>query len=291
MNFFQAVLLGIIQGLTEFLPISSDGHLALASKLFGLTESIGAESMLTFAIFLHFPTLLAIFAFFWRDIVALASSLLPKHRDRKADRRLVLVIVIGTIATGIIALLLEDFVAPASGSYSAIGFGFLLTTLRLALGEGLSRAATRSTHLLDLPDGDGPDVEHAASGLELWKSLPLGIAQGLAVMPGVSRSGSTIAAGMLSGLKREDAARFSFLLGIPIITLATLKDGVDVVTGSAVLPPWPIALAGFIAAGASGYFAIWWLLKLVKNHSLYWFAAYTGLLGTAILVLGILGWG
>jgi len=111
--------------------------------------------------------------------------------------------------------------------------------------------------------------------------------QGIAALPGVSRSGSTIAGGMLFKLSREDAARFSFLLGIPIITLAAAKDGFDVIQGASSLPGSPVALAaGFVAAGLAGYFAIWGLLRFVKNHSLYWFAAYTGVLGTVMLLSG-----
>ena len=117
------------------------------------------------------------------------------------------------------------------------------------------------------------------------KLAVIGLLQGLAVLPGLSRSGSTISGGMFFRLSREDAARFAFLLGIPIIALAAAKDALDVLGGTSHLPGTPAALiVGFLAAGLAGYAAIWGLLKFVKTHSLYWFAAYTGVLGTVMLL-------
>lgn len=287
MTLFDAVVLGVTQGLTEFLPISSDGHLSL------VFIGLGIEYDQSFIILLHFATLLAIVAYFWRDVLELASSVLPKNRHRVGDRRLVALILIGTFVSGLVALGLKDIVEPASKSLVWIGAGFLFTTAIMTVGELLGSTMRRSAH----PSSDHhaspdvPEVEQAAAELPFWKALPIGLAQGLAVLPGVSRSGSTIASGMLSGLRREDAAKFSFLLGIPIITLAAVLDATDLVRGASSLPPLSRSLAGFAAAGLSGYFAIWWLLRIVKKYPLYWFAAYTGVLGVAILYLGISGRG
>lgn len=264
MTVLQATLLGIVQGLTEFLPISSDGHLAVAYHLLHRSPN------LTFEVFLHAATLIAMVVYFRADILRLLSALMPKNAAMKAERRVVVLIIIGTAISGAIALALGPYIEPLSNSMVWVGLGFLATAALLTLGEILDR---RTAHLA------GPeDLRVPSAGL-------VGFMQGLAVLPGVSRSGSTIAAGMMTGLSREQAARFSFLLGIPIIALAASKDGVDLLGGQASLPGVAASAAGFVAAGVAGYLAIAGLLALVRRHSLYWFAAYTAVLGTAMLLL------
>ncbi len=264
MNVLQAALLGIIQGATEFLPVSSSGHLALTYNL------LGQKPNLSFEVFLHAATLIAMVAYFRADIVRLLSALLPGNKDRAADRRLVLYIVIGTGISGVLALAMSPYVERISESMTWVACGFLATAALLTLSETLSRRNAS----IEGPDKLGP-----------VKTGFIGLLQGIAVLPGVSRSGSTIAAGMFSGLSREDAARFSFLLGIPIITLAAAKDTLDVIGGTSSLPGVVPSVVGFAAAGISGYLAIAWLLSLVKRRSLYWFAVYTAVLGTAMLLL------
>jgi undecaprenyl-diphosphatase len=272
LSVLQAVILGVVQGLTEFLPISSDGHLAVTYQIFGMAPNLSYE------VFLHGATLIAMFAYFWRDVLRLLASLLPANKEQAGDRRLVLLIVIATAISAVIALALGDVIEPLAASATAVGIGFLITTAFLVIAEVVDRGAA----MLESADKLG--------------FVPLGVIavlQGVAALPGVSRSGSTIAGGMFFKLSRADAARFSFLLGIPIITLATMKDALDVIQGASHLPGTPVALiAGFTAAGLAGYFAIWGLLRFVKNHRLYWFAAYTGVLGTVMLFSGtILGRG
>jgi len=262
-NVLQAAILGIVQGLTEFLPISSDGHLAVAYRL------IGERPDLTFEVFLHAATLIAMVIYFRADIVRLASSLLPKNAERKDDRRLVGMIVIATGISGVLALALSPYIEALSDSMTWVGVGFLVTAALLTLGETLAKQ----------------ELSGGMERLKLHHIGFIGVLQGLAVLPGVSRSGSTITAGMLSGLSREAAARFSFLLGIPIITLAAAKDGLDLLQGNVHLPGIIPSTVGFVAAGVSGYLAIALLLSIVKRHSLYWFAAYTAVLGTAMLLL------
>ena len=265
MTVLDAIVLGIVQGLTEFLPISSDGHLAITYKLLGLSPN------LSFEVFLHAATLIAMFWYFRHDVIELASSILPKHKDRTADRRIVAFIVLATAISAVIALVLGPYLEELSSNMVAVAVGFFITTILLVLAEAVTHGAARIA---------------SADKLKPLSVSAIAVLQGIAALPGVSRSGSTIAGGMLFGLKRDQAARFSFLLGIPIITLAALKDGVDVITGPLSLPGTTLALAlGFIASGLAGYFAIWGLLRFVKNHRLYWFAAYTGLLGTVILIL------
>ncbi len=265
MTIYEAIVLGIVQGLTEFLPISSDGHLAITYKLLGVSPN------LSYLVFLHAATLLAMFWYFRHDIIELSASLLPKNADRKGDRRLVLYLVIGTAVSAVIALALGPHLEAFSENMVIVALGFYVTTILLVVAEALTHGEAKVA---------SPDR------LKPLSVAVIAVFQGIAAMPGVSRSGSTIAGSMLFGLKREQAARFSFLLGIPIITLAALKDGFDVIRGTSHLPgSVPVLAFGFIASGLFGYFAIWGLLRFVKNHPLYWFAVYTGVLGTAILVL------
>lgn len=262
MSFLESVALGIVQGVTEFLPISSDGHLAL------VTQILGREPNLSFVIFLHGATLLAIYAYFMRDILRLIAAWLPRDWDGSRDeRRIGLLIVAGTVVTGVVALALEPVVEPMSGSPVWVGVWFLGTALVLALAEILA------------PRTAGRPAERLSFGRMAF----IGLMQGLAVLPGLSRSGTTISGGMMAGLRREEAARFSFLLGTPIITAATLKDLLDIVSGSASLPPAAVSTAGFVAAGVSGYVAVAFLLRLVKTKTLYGFAAYTAVLGVILL--------
>lgn len=265
---FQSLVLGVVQGLTEFLPVSSDGHLAVAYRLLSLKPN------LSFEVFLHAATLAAMVTYFWRDIVHYASALMPRHKSRTADRRMVLWIVMATAVSAVIALLLKPALEPLAANMVAVAAGFFGTALLLVAAEALNR-------------GDGRVAEGA--DLKPLSVALVGVFQGLAALPGLSRSGSTTAGGMFFGLKREQAARFSFLLGIPIIALAAAKDGLDVVQGASRLPGTPLSLIlGFAAAALSGYLAIWGTLAFVKKHSLYWFAAYTAVLGAILLATAIL---
>lgn len=269
MNAVQAIILGIIQGATEFLPISSDGHLALAYRMMGLTPD------LTYEVFLHGATLIAMFVYFRTDIVRLLSAWLPSNKARSADdRRLGMLIIVGTFVSGVFALLIKPVVEPMSANMLWVGVWFLGTAALLAIAESMSSRTP------SIPRTERLSVPRVAF---------VGILQGLAVLPGLSRSGSTIAAGMLSGLSRENAARFSFLLGMPIITLAAAADAVDVLKGHSSLPPLAISIPGFIAAGVAGYLAVWGLLRLVRARRLYGFALYTSLLGTVLIVLSATG--
>lgn len=265
MTVFQAVVLGIVQGLTEFLPISSDGHLAITYRLLGQSPN------LSFEVFLHAATLIAMFWYFRHDIVDLLSSLLPKNAERKAERKLVVFLVLATAVSAVIALALGPYLEGFSKNMVIVAAGFYVTTILLIVAEAMTHGEAK----IESPDR-----------LKPLSVAVIAVFQGIAALPGVSRSGSTIAGSMLFGLKRDEAARFSFLLGIPIITLAALKDGVDVIQGASRLPgSLPVLVLGFLASGLCGYFAIWGLLRFVKNHRLYWFAAYTGVLGTVILIL------
>jgi undecaprenyl-diphosphatase len=244
----QALVLGIVQGLTEFLPVSSDGHLAITYRLFGQMPD------LTFEVFLHFATLLAMVVYFRGDILVLLKSLLPAGKG-SAERRLVWIIVLATGVSGVLALLMKRLVESANTSLVAIGAGFLVTAVALAGAELLSRRVSSRA-----PDELG------------WRrAAAVAVAQACATLPGVSRAA---------------AARVSFLLGIPIIAAANIYELKDVFAGAA-FPGVGTSLIGFIAAAAVGYVAIAALLSVVRRRPLYMFSVYTACVGLAVIVWGL----
>lgn len=274
MGLLEAIVLGITQGITEFLPISSDGHLILVPALFGWRR-FG----LGFDVVLHAATLLATVAYFRRDVWRLITAVFSKSAERASDRRLAWFLVLATVPSAVIALAAEPLVERvetlAMSSQVTVTAVFLLLTAALLGGAEL--LASRKAHRVG-------DVHK----IPLKQALLIGIAQGFAVAPGLSRSGTTIAAGVALGIKRDEAARFSFLLSIPIITAATAKKVLlDVIIGGEALPPAVPLAAGLITTALVGYAAIALLLPYVRKHSLWAFAIYTALVGTAILVTNV----
>ncbi|MCX7750406.1 MAG: undecaprenyl-diphosphate phosphatase [Candidatus Bipolaricaulota bacterium] len=251
-------LLGLVQGLTEFLPVSSSGHLALGGLLLGV-ESPG----LALEAAVHLGTLGAVLLLFRRDLLGLAQGL---ARDPGA-RRYVLLLALGTLPIALVGLLLGDVLEGAFASPRAVGAGFLGTAALLALG----RVATRRTRR---------EAVNAAD------ALVVGLAQGLALLPGISRSGATVAAGLVRGLRPEAAARFSFLLSIPAIggasALALARAAGD---PGLSLPALAVA---FLCAFGSGLLAIRLFLALLRRGILGPFALYCALLGLAALTWGTL---
>jgi undecaprenyl-diphosphatase len=265
-QWLYAAALGLAQGLTEFLPVSSSGHLSLLNLVFG----VNAKSGLEFTFFLHIATLIASLIFFRHDIAELVRAWFPKNKaTMRPQRRLSLYLIVGCLITGPMGLLLEDTLGFVAGNYLLLGLAFLLTTVVLCLAEYLTQR---------LPQRKPTDMGYICAALT-------GFAQGCAVIPGFSRSGATIAGGMMVGLSRKEATRYSFLLGVPIIIAGAAKDGIDLLGGQLVLPPLGVSALGFVVAGISGYFAISWMLKFVQNTQLYWFAAYTAVVGAVLIVL------
>jgi len=257
---FRAIVLGVAQGLAEFLPISSSGHLRL------LQDGLGwNEFGLAFDTLLHVGTLLAVVAYFRDDIRSLVAASFTREPARAHDRRLAWLIVVATVPTGVIGLIGADWFENAG--LLLVGIAFLITAAALVVAELSSRRSV-----------------HDATGLGWHSALLVGVAQGVAVMPGISRSGATMASGLGLGLDREQAARFSFLLSGPIILLAALKQAADLIGGTAELPSTLAATAGFLAASVTGYIAIAGLIAYVRTRSFYPFAAYTALVGTAVVV-------
>lgn len=272
MGLLEAIVLGITQGITEFLPISSDGHLILVPALFGW-ERFG----LGFDVVLHAGTLLATIAYFRADVARLAVALFSRAHERARDRRLAWFIIAATIPSVVVAFALEPLVErvetlPMSEQVAIVG-GFLLLTATLLAGAEFLAKRVKST-------------VSAAEDVSLGQALAVGFAQGFAVAPGLSRSGTTIAAGVALGIEREQAARLSFLLSIPIVGAATAKKVLlDVIVGGDALPPAAPLFAGLAVTALVGYGAIALLLPYVRRHSLAAFAIYTATAGTAILTV------
>jgi undecaprenyl-diphosphatase len=272
MNVLEAVLLGAVQGLTEFLPVSSSGHLVLFQKILGISAPA-----LFFDTLVHGGTLAAVFVVLWPDIWAIL---------RRPVQPLTGYLILGTLPTVAAALVFNRAVEAAFESGAFLGFAFLVTSMFLALAEIFAKKAAR------------PRQKAEMTGLD---ALTIGIFQAIAIIPGVSRSGSTLSASLARGLDRNFAARFSFLLSIPAILGALvlqIKDLADSagaeIAGPEVLGgPAPavgagsigaLALAaGTLIAAVVGFFAIRVMLKLVRERSLWGFAAYTGILGLLVL--------
>lgn len=248
------MILGLVQGASEFLPVSSSGHLLLLEKL-----GIGCES-LPFNIAVHLGTLVAV-------LIAMRKRVweLTRHPLQKTTGY----ILLACVPTVALALIFK-FAAPALLDGKLLGFGFVLTAFLLFAGEKLKPTKTA---LLS------PKI-----------SILTGVLQGIAVLPGVSRSGATVSAMTLCGINRSEAADFSFLLSVPIIIGSALMEGADILRGGITLDiGWLPMLVGVAAAFLSGLAAITFFLKLVKNHSLLPFAAYTLLLGIIVTILPLFG--
>jgi len=296
-DILQAIVLGIVQGITEFLPVSSSGHLVLVPSLLGWPR-FG----LGFDVMLHVGTLFAIAIYFWKDIVRLAKALFSRGPGCAGDRRLAWLIIAATVPSMIIALALEPFVGgvemrPVEQQIVISAWGLLGTAVLLGGSEvfvrlysaksgdaGADDAASKGgSPGKGLGAGDASDV--GAESLSWEKALMVGLAQGVAALPGVSRAGSTIAAGQAVGMRRDEAGRFSFLLSIPIVLAATAKHCLDIIVGKDVLPSAGVIIAGVATTTAVGYLAIRLLLPFIKKHSLWWFVAYTAMVGVVLLLV------
>lgn len=254
----QAAILGFVQGLTEFLPVSSSGHLVLLQHLMGYREP-----ELLFDVSVHVGTLFAVLMVFRNDLYGMLRGLWAHDDDARQGRRLLLLVIVGSIPTGIIGLTFKDTFETFFSSTTVVGIALMCTGLLLF-----------ATHL----------VKQTARGIEQtgWgRALIIGVAQGMAITPGISRSGATIAAGLLLGVNREVAARFSFVLSVPAI-LGALALQINDLEAPAQTNWTPIILGALVAA-VSGYIALKLLLKLVRGGRLHWFAYYCWALGITAL--------
>ena len=261
MNIGIAVFSGVIQGLTEFLPVSSSGHLVLVQKISGISEPT-----LFFSVMLHAGTLLAVFVVLWRDIWAVL---------RRPIQPLTGYLILATLPIVAAALVLRNPIERAFETGMFLGFSFLTTSALLFSAELLIRR--RGTNL-------------KKPGEMNWRdALTVGIMQAVAIIPGVSRSGATITGALSRGLDRDFAARFSFLLCIPailgalVLHLKELADGGMAEAANGGITAAEI-IAGSGAAAVTGFFAVKFMLKIIREKSLFGFAAYTAVLGTLVLV-------
>lgn len=269
MPVYQAVVLAIVQGITEFLPISSTGHLVLFPWFLGWKDP-----GLTFDVALHAGTLLAVFVYFWRmwvDMILAAAGLGDSHDPAvRENRRLFWLLVAGTIPGAIIGALFEKKADTAFRNPLVISVALIVVALVMWLGERVTR--------------DSEDLGHVS----LWDALVVGAAQACAVIPGVSRSGSTMSAGLLRNMKRETAARFSFLLSTPIIAGAVLLKAHEVHKAGG-LPQDMRApfLVGAIVSAVVGFFVIGWLIRFLETRTFKGFIIYRLALGVVVLALGL----
>lgn len=254
MEIIKSLILGLIQGLTEFLPVSSSGHLVLAQYFFHVEE--GGVAM---DVVLHLGTLAAVIIFFWKDIVRLLTAVPYLFSGRggaqkQGDKRIVWMLIVASVPTALMGYFLSDFFEGLFSTPLVVPFTLLVTALIMLLAN---RMLNGRRTLTEMKPG---------------QAVVVGIFQGIAIMPGISRSGSTIFGALLQGFEREEAARFSFLLSIPAIAGAAIFKISDI-TGLTSTYAVPL-LVGFLAAVVSGYVAIQFLFSLIKRQKLYVFSIY-----------------
>jgi len=272
-NILDAIVLGIVQGLTEFIPVSSSAHLVFMHAI------TGVEPSLAYSTLLHIGTLVAAVAYFWSDLINMFRSFfsslidIPRgqfHKGLQKDqfKKLAWFVIIGTIPAGIAGILFKDFFEGLFNNIVAVGFFLIITGFLLLGSEIVSRSVSSRTGLKEM---------------NIKNSTIVGIAQACAIAPGISRSGATISTGLFLGLERELATRYSFLLSIPAIlgaALIQIKDITSVIDVSTVG-----AISGFIASIISSYLAIKFMLKLIKEKDLLPFAYYCWIVGPLVIIL------
>jgi len=286
MNLLQAIILGIVQGLTEFIPISSTAHLVFASRWTGIYNGDPQQITATMAV-IQLGTLAAVFVYFASDIWAISTAFLRDHwalvtRNREThfsgrdgvrpkwlsnESWLGWLIIIGSIPIGTVGLVFKEFI-EGEGTKNL----WVIATMLMVIAVLLLIAERVGSHRKEVKD------------LGLWDAIVVGFAQVLSLMPGASRSGSTIMGGLFAGQMRETAARFSFLMSIPAIGasgLLQLKEAVDILPADSFVP----LVAGTISAAVVGYLSIWFLIAFLRKNSTMIFIVYRVVLGVAILVL------
>ena len=273
LDIISAIILGAVQGISEFLPISSSGHLVIVPHL------LGVETGLAFDVILHVGTLVAIFTFFWKDIINIIKGFIvsiinltegfDKFKDglrRVPEERFAWLIIIATIPTGIMGLLFDKAVETIFRGTVFVGLFLIITGIILYYSERHSSG--------NITEKD----------MSFKQAITIGICQGIAVLPGISRSGASIASGLCLGLNREYAARYSFLLSVPAVVGAAVFKVKDMATIDATTT---VLVAGFLSSVIFGYLSIKLLMKMIEGWSLDIFAYYCWIVGILTLVLSI----
>ena len=273
MTLLQAIILGIVQGLTEFLPISSSGH--LVALPFILNWDLPAKEMFVFDILVQLGTLAAVIVYFWKDLIAILKGFFQGIFSGKPfashEARMGWLLIVATVPAGLAGLFLNNLFEQAFSSPLVTGIALLVTALMMLIAEKVSKKL-----------GDLEDINFGTA-------LVMGLMQVLALFPGISRSGATISGGLYRNLKRESAGKFSFLMSIPIMLAAGGLSTYQMVTEVPDLASFlPVMAVGFLTAMVVGYLSIRWLLKFLVNHSLVYFSIYCAALGSFIILMSVL---
>ncbi len=276
MNIFQSFLLGILQGLTEFIPVSSTAHLLIGQKLLGIPAN---DAMFSFLVLVQLGTILSLIVYFWKDLWAIFRATLVsiKHLVKRdigqldTQKHLGWYILIATIPALVFGYLLKSAVETLFKTpLLQAAIRLLITAIVLALAEWLGKR-NRSLEKMTWLD-----------------ALFVGFAQVIAIFPGASRSGTTIGAGMARGLDRPSAARFAFLMSVPVMLAAGGYQSLDLLKMPGLGSFLPLLAVGFVSAAIVGWLAVRWLLSYLNKHSLYIFAVYCAVIGAACLVFALI---
>lgn len=272
MSIIQAIILGVVQGLTEFLPVSSSAHLALVPYLFDW--NLNEDAIFLFGVLVQMGTLIAVLVYFrhdlWTIIKAFLNGIASKDPFGTVESKMGWFLIVGTIPAGIAGLLFDDLVEQAFSTPLLIALFLLVTALLLFLAERLG-GKTRGQTDMTFKD-----------------ALLIGLAQALALFPGISRSGSTITAGMLRGFKRVDASRYSFLLSIPVMLAAGLLSILDLFEASMLSEYLVPLLIATITAGVTGFFAIKWMIGFVSKKPFTGFSIYCAAVSIITIVITLI---
>ena len=275
MTYFEATVLGLVQGLAEFLPISSSGHLALLQNWFGIDET----KVLLFTVLLHVGTLISVFIMYWKDIWELIVELVLTIKDlctgkglrmeERPVRKLGVMIIVTTIPTAIIGFLFNDFFDSLYTSVIPIGVGLIITGFLLVFAEKKGES------------------DRGIKQMNLKNAIFIGTVQGIAICPGISRSGSTLFGSLICDLDRKFAVKFVFLISIPSILGSAILEAPAAIEAGVSLSQLGPVLWGMAVAAVAGIVAIKSMIKIVSDKKLSWFSYYVWILGLAVVIYGI----
>ena len=277
MGYFEAMVMGLVQGLTEFLPVSSSGHLALLQQFFGIDEN----KVLLFAVMLHVGTLISVFIVYWKDIWELIVELCLTIKDlctgkglrldERPVRKLGVLIIIATIPTGIIGVLGGDFFDSLYTSIVPIGIGLIITGFLLVMAERMGSSS------------------RGLEKMNFRNAFFIGLVQGIAICPGISRSGSTLFGSLICNLDRKFAVKFVFLISIPSILGSAVLELPDAIEAGVTAAEAGPVIVGMLVAAVSGLVAIKSMIKIVSDKKLSYFSYYVWVVGAFVVLLGIFG--
>jgi undecaprenyl-diphosphatase len=269
MTYIQAIILGIVQGLTEYLPVSSSAHLVIVPFFLGWT--FPEDQAFAFDVLCQLGTLAAVIIYFWKDLIEIIVAFFKGIAARKPfetpESRMGWLLILATIPAGLAGISIKKYVEAAFASPVATGALLFGTAILLLVAELVGKKDRKLT------------------GINWLDALLVGIGQAVAIFPGISRSGATISVGMMRGFNRKDAAKFSFLLSIPIMLAAGLYSALDLRHIAGLMSFLPVVLVGTVIAAIVGYLSIKWLLSYVTHRPLTDFAIYCAVVGALVLIV------